>query len=460
MKNFKTTYFYLLVVVLVGGYIYFFERGPAKKPEDDKKVAVLDRFVADEIQSIQVEDFSNSANVKMGPILMTKGDKDVWTIDSPKHYKADEATIRSLLTGIGDMNPETTIEAPSDLKQFGLDPPQGKCTLKSKSGQTFVLLVGNKAIGGSTVYVRPGDKNKVYLVGSYAADNLHKGLDSYRDRFFFKTDSVLARKVRVVRDGKTASFERDKGGQWNIVAPIQSKADTNKVRDLLNTISSLRIEEFVTDHPTDLKIYGLSSPHIRIEVQNSDSSGTHSILIGRKKLKTTNLYAKSGEEPYVGLVGEYIDKSLDLKIDDYRDKTALQFDGGAVKNLVVRRGSASYAYQKDVKGAWTCPGRPNADNEAKNLIDQLASETVLEFPPSDEATGLKEPVFQVEVTLADGSTANYRFGRREQGKVFVSSSRSKDVYKIADAVVSTMEGYYNSILTPVAAPAKSAQPSK
>jgi hypothetical protein len=451
LKNLKSTLLYLIVAALIGGYIYFFEKGPIKpKTEDEKKVKVLEKFVADDIQQIQVEDFSNTANAKMGPILLKKGDKETWTIDSPKRYRADDATIRSLLTGIGDFNPDTTIENPASLKDFGLDPPQGKCTLKSKAGETFVLLVGNKGMGGSTVYIKPGDKNKVYLVGSFAADSLHKDINSYRDRFFFKTDSVLAQKIRVQHGGKVYAFEKDKGSQWNITEPLHSKADTNKVRDLLNSISSLRIEEFVTDHPSGLSSYGLSSPRDRVDVVNNDSS--HTILIGKKKDKTTNLYAKSGEEPYLDLVGEYIDKTLDLKIDDYRDKSALQFDGGAVKSLTVHRGATAYIYQKDAKGQWACPGRSAANDEATNLINQLASMAVLEFPASKEPNGLKDPVFQVEVSLVDGSVQAYHFGRRDQGKVYVSTDRSKDVYKISDAVVAQMEGYYNSILTPVAKP--------
>lgn len=461
MKNLKTTLAYVIAAALIGGYIYFFEKGPAKtKSEDDKKVKVLDRFVADDIQEVQVEDFSNTTNTKLGPIQMRKGDKDSWDIVSPRMYKADDSTVRSMLTGIGDFNPDTTIDNPTSLKDFGLDPPQGKCTLKSKGGETFTLLVGDKALGGSTVYIKAADKNKVYLVGSYAADNLHKDINSYRDRSFFKTDSVLAQRVRIQRDGKVYAFEKDKGNSWNITEPVSAHADTNKIRDLLNSISSLRIEDFVSDHPSGLAAYGLSSPKIRIEVLNSDSSKVHTILIGKKRDKTTTLYAKSGEEPYLYSVGEYFDKTMDLKIDDYRDKTPLQFDGGAVKDLTIHRGTTTYAYQKDPKGQWTCPGRENANSEAANLIAQLASLVVTDFPSAKESTGLKDPLFQVDVTLVDGKTRTYRFGRRDQGKVYVGTATSKDVYRTSDAVVAQMESYYNSIMTPVAKPPASPKASK
>lgn len=453
LKNIKTTLIYVALAALIGGYILVFEKGPTKsKSDDEKKVNVLDHFVADDIQEVQVEDLGNSANAKLGPIQLRKDDKDSWSIVSPRQYKADDATVRSLLTGIGDFNPDTTIDNPSSLKDFGLDPPQGKCVLKSKGGQTFTLLVGDKGLGGSNVYLKSADKNKVYLVGSFAADNLHKDINSYRDRSFFKTDSVLAQRIHIQRDGKIYEFEKDKGNIWNITRPIQAKADTNKIRDLLNSISSLRIEEFVTDHPSGLSAYGLSDPRIRIEVLNGDSPRSHTILIGKKKEKGTTLYAKSGEEPYLYTVGEYFDKTLDLKMDDYRDKTPLQFDGGAVKSLTIHRGTASYTYVKDAKGQWACPGRANGNNEATGLIFQLAGLAVTDFPSAKEPNGLKDPLFQVEIALNDGKSRTYRFGRRDQGKVYVGMSGSDQVYRTADTVVSQMEGYYSSIMTPVAGP--------
>ncbi len=59
----------------------------------------------------------------------------------------------------------------------------------------------------------------------------------------------------------------------------------------MNNISSLNIQDFENDNPSGLSKYGLSKPHIRIEVWSSDSKTPRSILIGHKKEKTTNLYA-------------------------------------------------------------------------------------------------------------------------------------------------------------------------
>lgn len=451
MKNFKTTLVYLGIAALVGGYILLFERGPAKKKDEKDKKKVIADFVADDIRSIQIEALGTTLSAKPAPIDLQKDEKDAWHITAPKAYKADDATIRTALTGIGDFNPDTTIEDPKNLKDYGLDPPVARCTLKSKDGKTFVLLIGDKSMSGSSAYIKTGDGKAVYLVASFATDNLKKGLDNYRDRSFFKTDSVLAQRVEITREGKSYLFVKAKDNSWDILKPIRGKGDAGKIRDLLNAISSLHIEEFVTDHPTGLGAYGLSSPRVRIEVQDSDSPKPHTILMGKKKDKTTNVYAKSGEEPYLYLVGEYFDKTADIKISDYRDKSPMQFDGGAVKSLTVRRGTSNYVYEKDAKGQWACPGRSDANNEATVLINLLSGTTVLEFPTKTEAVGLKSPFYVLEVALADGKTRTFRYGKRDQGKVYLASDHGPEVYLVADGVMGQLDAFYNNLLTPVPA---------
>ena len=459
MKNIKTTLIYLAVGALLGGYIYFFERGPVKK-EEEKKPKFFPNFIADDIKDIQIENIGTTLTAEKIPIVLQKDEKDVWHILSPKEFRADESAIRSMLNAIGDFNPDVTIEKPANLKDFGLDPPMARCTLKSKTGTSFVILIGNKDMTASNAYVKTSDKDTIYLASAYMADNLHKSVNDYRDHNFFKTDSVVAKKIQIIRNGKTIVFEKDKNNIWNISQPLVARADPGKIRDLLNTISSLHIQDFVTDHPYGLAAFGLSTPHLRVEVWPSDGGPSNSILVGHVKEKTATLYAKSGDEPFVCLVGDYFDKNMDLKISDYRDKTILQFDSGSAKSITVRRGNQVYAYQKDAKGQWSCPGRPGGTTEAESLLNQLSGITISDFVENLQNTGLSAPLFVVEVGLIDGTSRVFRFGKREKDKVNLSIGKSSDVYLVPDGVVSQMEGYYNTILTPVMATSPISTPVK
>ena len=186
MKNSKSTFIYLAVAALLGGYIYFFERGPVKPKDEDKKAKVFDHFVADDINDVTIENLGTTLTAQKTPIELKKDEKDVWQIISPQKFTADESTVRTMLTGVGDFDPDTVIDNPVHLKDYGLDPPSARCTLKSKTGASFVLLIGDKNMSSSSTYVKRGDKNSVYLVAAYATDNLIKDINHYRNKTFFK----------------------------------------------------------------------------------------------------------------------------------------------------------------------------------------------------------------------------------------------------------------------------------
>ncbi|HEY5038611.1 MAG TPA: DUF4340 domain-containing protein, partial [bacterium] len=231
--------------------------------------------------------------------------------------------------------------------------------------------------------------------------------------------------------------------------PVKAKADSGKIRDLLNSINGLRLDEFVEDHPSNLAIYGLSSPHAKIEVWDETHKAPNVILLGRKKLKTSGYFAKSGDLPYVSIVGEFFDKTMDIKVSDYRDKATMQFDAGLVKTLTIKRNGKNFYYQKGDKGTWTSEGRPQAQSEASNILSGLSGIMITDFAGAEAKTGLKTPSFGVEITMTDGTTRTFRFGNRKKDQIYLASDKNKDVYLVSAMVVSQMETYYSTLLTPV-----------
>ncbi len=163
---------------------------------------------------------------------------------------------------VGDFEPgRQPSRIPRTSLILALNSPTARSTFKTKSGISFTLLVGNGGMAGSSTYVKTGEKNTVYLLPNYGVDNLKKPLNNYRDHTYIKTDSVLAKKIQVTHAGKLLSLEKDKDNAWKITEPTSRiRPMINKVRDLLNTVSGLRAEDFVADNPSGLSTYGLAKP--------------------------------------------------------------------------------------------------------------------------------------------------------------------------------------------------------
>jgi hypothetical protein len=451
MKNFRSTLIFLGIAALLGGYIYFFERGPVKKDDekDKDKNKVFANFVADDIHEIRVEHLSTTITAEKAPIDIQKDDKGNWRIMSPQNFPADENTVHTMLTSLAGLNPDSVIDKPANLADFGLNSPTARCSFFPKTGAPSVLLIGDKNPTGNSYYIKAGDKPPVYLVGAYPTENFKKDINDYRDRSFFKTDTIVANKIRVTRDGKVVVFEKNKDNAWDMTEPMKSKADESKIRDLLNQVSNLRITDFVDDHPTNLNMYGLNKPHEKVEVWEKNNQSPKAVLIGRKKLKTTAYFAKSLDAPSVYTTADYFEKTLDLKISDYRDKGEMRFDNSLAKGMTILHNQKTFVYQKDAKGQWTSPGRPNAGQEAANLLGQLAGTNPSDFAPAGADTGLEDPSYVVEIPLTDGTTRTFRFGKKLNAQIYLASDKSKEIFLVPAGVVSQMDDYYNSVLTPV-----------
>ena len=447
MKPSRSTIAVLAVGSLLVAYIYFFERGPAKKAED-KKVKVFADYVADDITQMHVENFGTSVTANK-IIDMHKDDKGAWQIDKPIPMQADETTMRSVLNGVGDFNPDTTIENPGQLADYGLNSPTAHCTLKNKAGATFEVFVGDKTVAGSSYYVKTGGKNTVYLLPNFSIDYLKKPFNDYRDHTFLKTDTFMSRKVRIVREGKVLALEKSADNVWKITEPIQDKAEESKVRDLLSNVNNLRADNFVEDHAANLGKYGLSHPHARVEVWNNGDKEPRTLLLGNKMKKENTMYAKLESLPAVTLVRDFIDNNINFKVSEYRDKSVMRFDLQSARTLAVKHAGKTYSYTKDDKGTWSSPGRSNALNEANDLINGLSQTTISSFAEKSAITGLSNPSWVAEVGLPDGKTRTYRFGLREKDQVFLASDKTKDVYLVSPATVAQMEVYFSTILTPV-----------
>lgn len=452
MKNFRTTLIYAVVAALLGGYIYFFERGPVKKKDaDEKKLKVFEAFVADDITQIHLENLATTVTAEKSPVELEKDDKGVWQVTAPQSLRADETTVRSLLTTVGDFNPDSDIENPANLEQFGLKSPRAKSVFKTKAGASFELLVGDKNAANTSYYVQTSGKNTVYLLPIVSVDALKKNFQDLRDHSFVKTDLVLAKKLRVTRGGKTIEIEKDRNNAWNITEPIEEKADEAKVRDILNTMNSLRIDSFLKGNPGNLSAFGLSKPHAKVEVWPNDGGPSKCILLGRQKGKEALFYAKTEGSPEVYLVGQYFDKAIDVKVSDFRDKSVMKFDAGKVVSFSVKRGEKTWTYQKGDKGQWAAAGRVNANDEGVNILGQLSSTIIADFADKGASTGLGDPSCVIEIALDDKTSRLFRFGKMEKSQVYLASDKTKDVYLVSSGIVSQLDGYFNAVLTPVPA---------
>ncbi len=458
MKNFSSSFILIAVALLLGAYVFFFERGPVKKEE--KKDKVFTQFVADDVKEIKLHQ-----PAAREPLIDIQKDKDDhWQILAPLKLKADEAVMRGVLMNVGDMSPEDTLDHPDELADYGLNTGAAQADFIFKDGTQQTLMIGDKDISGSSAYVKPANQTKVYLVPSYVTDNFAKSVDDFRDHSVIETDLVQADQIRITHGAKTLELKKDKDNNWSLTRPAAGKADPMKVRDVLTAANDLKIDKFETDHPTDLKIYGLASPSAILEIGSSQAAAKEQVLyLGRDKLKTTDVFAQLKGQSAVFLLPQSFEKSLDLKPNDFKDKTLLQFDASRATRLTVSHNGKSIVYVKDAQGRWQSLGRDKANDEGSGVLSQLALLTIADFSADRSKSGLKHPAYSAEVTFDDQTAHHYQFGNRDQDKIYLTANfgpkgKSPEVYLVSASVAAPLETIFSAPVKASAPPSPTHAP--
>ena len=144
----------------------------AAQQEEDEKVYAL-QFTSDDVTGISYE-YSGET------LEFTKTD-DTWSCNADPTVQIDADKMKTMLSSLGSMTADSTVENPEDVSEYGIDEPTQQVTLNFSDGSEKTLTFGteNEIVGGTYVQVS-GDDN-VYLVGSsYVNTTLNKGVDDLK----------------------------------------------------------------------------------------------------------------------------------------------------------------------------------------------------------------------------------------------------------------------------------------
>src|SRR6185436_7690356 len=131
----------------------------------------------------------------------------------------------------------------SDLKKYGLDKPAVAINVIAGSSRA-TLLIGAKT-ADNTYYARDASKSLVVSVDAAMADELKRGVDTYRLKDVFEMRSYNASKLDLTRDGEIIVFEMsepegDKPGKWRRISPNPADLDRDKMTAFLTKLTGLR----------------------------------------------------------------------------------------------------------------------------------------------------------------------------------------------------------------------------
>lgn len=200
-------------------------------------------------------------------------DDETWVYDKDEAFPVSGEKVNDILSNFEAFGVSFIIENVEDYGQYGLDKPE--CTIHlTTTDSSYQIKLGNFSKMDEQRYLDIGDGN-VYLVSKDPMDYLETELsgmilhdelpdfESIKDIQFTGKENYS---IFYVEDSKDSYSQDDvyfteKNGK-NL--PL----DTETVKDYLDTITSLKLKDYVTYNATDedLESYGLNNPELSISI--------------------------------------------------------------------------------------------------------------------------------------------------------------------------------------------------
>ena len=456
MKKFRSTIILIILGLSLWAYLRFFDdrfTGTGDAP----RVTAIDRG---EVESFSIRNGEGTMEFKQ-----TNG---AWNIEAPVKDRADEGAVATLFTTLEglDMNLRKVPavkgrDTKELLKELGV--AKGEVSIKLAGKRSFELLIGKETAvttavdakepaaggkeraAGGKVYARIDGSDALYVLPNDLRTQLSKGAKDWRDRKLAAVTAAEVKKV-VLKTAKGEIEAERKNGNWSLIRPLKARADNQRLNDLIASVTSARIEDFISDSK-DLSTFGLTDPRATLVFHIEGGKEPVTIQIGATKKDDKKAgdpakgvaYVKVSTRDGVVTVPSAIEGIALTLPNDLRDASLLRVQPDIVDRITLEGGGTKIVIGRDGEN-WkrkTKPEEPVNSAAANKLLNDLTTARSVRFVEdvgSDlKKYGLDQP--SATVTLSSYSTEGTPEsapGDKPIAKLILGSSDGVGVYAKLD----------------------------
>ncbi len=449
--KFRTTIILLIVAGIGAAYIFLYDK---KQYRTDvwmqRQQMVLPDYKPGQIDKIEMK--RGGVN-----IVLESTDNERWRMVEPLQLRADRAEVEEILAQFEFLRKVGTIKesetANFNLKEYGLETPTLVVSLWLKKGSMvggtagnitkYTVNIGDRlAAGQDTAYITTGDDKDVFVVGVKFLEKVSKEINDLRNKWAFEYDKHAVERVRLEREESEPVVCSKAEQLWWITQPLSDRADTERIKDILDELKNLEIakEDFVSDSKEDIINYGLDKPVFTISIGTTDNVQT--LLLGHSLDEM--IYAKLEGESSIFLVHDMILRNLDLELNDLRDKQLLRFDAigtYGIEKIDINSSDTNLVMEKTVQYDWMIKSPTNilADRDVVREFVEKIKDLQIQQYIDDSGTnfdkyGLADSPIEVSVfrRIGEGETVKFFIGNADEngGLCYVRRDGEDAVYTV------------------------------
>ena len=429
----KTTIILLVIAAGVYAYLYFIERNRPNTEDAARQAQNVVNLSREKIDGIVIQNGDDKIDIRRS------GEK--WRLETPIKDQADASLVNNVLLELENWQKDATISAKemeadkNKISDYGLAKPKSRLKLAGKDAPPEIWFGKDAALEGK-MYVRFENSKETFLVNQSVKKAIEKKPEEFRDRKL--TDLILAQVARAVLKTPAGEMElQKKNDHWEIVKPLHTRADDQKVNDLIAQVTTARIQQFVADDKGDLHPYGLAEPRGSLTLFAQDDKQGQTLQIGSVPEKEKDqLYVRFSSRGFVYTLPKKIEEILNNKPNDLRDRHLVRIDTKILDRLTIDAPGKGKTVLARKDENWTIPTRNNApanSSEVRRLIDTLQNEQVTRFVEDVASSlpkyGLDKPQLTVTFSsFASENTAETKAGEQPFASVSFGKVEGNDVF--------------------------------
>lgn len=378
----------------------------------------------------------------------------LWQLTKPLTYPAESAAVDNLLRALAGLSGQTRLTA-DDLgpranatKDFGLDPPSFSLVVQQPGGR-MQILIGNRTALKDQVFLQVVGSDAIFVVDAGLLRYLPLVADDWRSRALVNLKDLAFDRIVVTNAGKAFELERDAVTRlWRLAPPIQARADSPKIEDLLQKLQDLRVVRFVPDEPPpDLDALGFRPPDLELGL----AQGTNALLSLQFGVAPTNdaalVYARNTASGAVVLVPAAPLAGWRGGYTEFRDRRLVTITQNLVDEVDVR-GVSNFRLRRLTNDVWQITGTNGFAADPALVYDLLGNFSALQVaqfvkgvvtPLDLPGYGLEPPVRQYLLRSAatnapgvgtNGLIAELQFGKADGDLVYARRTDENSVYGV------------------------------
>ena len=401
--RFKLT---ILLIILNGalfGYLLYLNKAGSTQDrlQDEARLILAPDF------SSRIDRFTVESSALESVWELRKQGED-WEVLQPLRWPANSYAVEQLLFQLKRLRRESRFSVASladtgrGLADYGLETPA--LTLRLGSGdRERILRLGDPTEIGARLYILSHDGETVQVVPRDLLDALRRDPESFYDpRVFslsFEETNALQIQDRITGTVRIRLVRSEDG--WEFVSPMETQADDERVRSLLDQWQSLQTGELLS--PQEAPV-GFAGNSLRLTLEGLSRRET--LVISSTGEENARFYASREAYPAAFEISGALVSQLRRAQENLREKRFLHTLRDQWNSLEVRMNDRTLTLQQLESGEWqvlytteegnlqTLPAEEDVLSELKSLIGRMEAVRFVTDAPSEsdlQRFGLEDP---------------------------------------------------------------------